>query len=74
MYPKGMLSDRGNDNIALGGEVVHAGDEIHLIDAAGKVIHAAKNDDSKPRDSPRPNGEATALDQWMGRVHALMQQ
>ena len=35
-----------------GGQVVHVGDEIHILDGAGKPVHVAKNDGTKVRGTP----------------------
>ena len=48
-----MITKRLKTNASfLGGQIVHVGDEVHLVDAAGKVFHVAKNDGTKVRGTP----------------------
>ncbi|KAF8313640.1 hypothetical protein DL93DRAFT_2097674 [Clavulina sp. PMI_390] len=44
--------------VPAGGEVRHVGDEVHLVDATGTVLHVAKNDQSKVREQPTPVANA----------------
>ena len=51
--------------LLLGGQVVHVGDEIHLVDAAGKLVHVAKNDGTNVRGTPVGDAASPEKTGWV---------
>ena len=51
----------------VGGKLVHTGNEVRLIDAAGKLIHSAKNDGSDPRANEK--GVLPQQSGWVAYAH-----
>lgn len=49
----------------LGGKIAHIGDEIHLLDRAGKVLHIASNDNSKSR---RASTTTPTISEWVAKA------
>ena len=52
-----------------GGKLVHDGDVVRLIDAAGKLIHTAKNDGSNPRENPEGKGVLPQQSGWVAYAY-----
>lgn len=53
----------------LGGRVVHAGDEIHVVDANGKLVHTSKNDGTKVRGTPVGDAAVPQKSGWVAYAH-----
>lgn len=51
--------------VPVGGQVKHVGEEIHLIDANGKVIHVAQNDHSPVRATPIESSKRAEQTGWI---------
>ena len=70
LTPHGLFPASNVHRVPKGGWIEHVGDEVHLFDADGKVIHIAQNDGSKVRKRPTPatsSGE-TFADGWVAQV------
>lgn len=72
--PEGVLSNYGSENTntdvsLLGGQVVHVGGEVHLVDASGKVVHVAKNDGTKVRGTPIGDAVKPAQTGWVAYAY-----
>ena len=52
-----------------GGQVVHVGDEIHILDGAGKPVHVAKNDGTNVRGTPVGDAVEPQKNGWAAYAH-----
>ncbi|KAF8322687.1 hypothetical protein DL93DRAFT_2093265 [Clavulina sp. PMI_390] len=58
LTPYGQRPSANVHAVPEGGEVRHVGDEVHLVDATGNVLHVAQNDGTKVRAQPTPASDA----------------
>lgn len=63
--PHGERLAANAHEVPAGGRVQHVGDEIHLIDADGKVLHVAQNDHAKVRPTSLQSGVAPLETGWV---------
>lgn len=71
LTPHGYFPASNVHRVPEGGQVKHVGNEVHVLDASGNVVHVAHNDGSKVRERPTPVSSAVEplATGWVAYAH-----